>query len=243
MNARTLLILMAVACLAASGASASDARRLMERGLSTYREARYSDAAQLFEQAAEQADETALEPEFAHLNRGNALYRLELWEDAAAAYEQARISPDLDIQAAALFNLGNTAMQQADHALENAEGTASLEHLERALTSYARALLLDPVSMDVKINRELAQRARTGLLERVQRVKEALVHALAQVDERDYQGALDTLQGVSADTDLAFSLEPDLENPYVETMQRLGNILEIQRMDDLPMSQTVPDAL
>jgi len=241
MNRRTVCILMTWAWLAASGTSAADARRLMEQGLSAYREARYGDALPLFEQAAEQAPAAELSPEIAHLNRGNTLYRDGQWEDAAAAYDLARLSPDLDLQAAAWFNLGNTAMQQADDALENKDGAASLAAIESALECYGRAMLLDPVGIDIKINRELAQLARTALLDGVQRVQEALSTALERVDERDYQGALDTLRGVLADIELAFSLDPDLEAPFVETLQRVEEVLDIQRLDEVPLSDPLQD--
>ncbi len=236
MKREFLLMLLTWLCMTANVMASSNARSFMRRGLESYRKGQFSEARTLFADAANRADEQNLEPVIALFNKGNALYRMGEWQEAAAAYEQARMSLDIELQAASLFNLGNTSMQEADMSLTARDGAAAMESLERAMAAYEQAMLLDPEGRDIKVNWELAAQGRRALKGNVKRVVDAIAKAHDQVEERDYERAMETLIAVYADLDLAFSLNPELESRYMQLQQRIEDILEIQRLDELPLS-------
>ena len=79
----------------------------------------------------------------AHYNLGNALYKRKMFDEAKAEFEKAeKLSANLPDKSAALYNLGNTYMQQ-----ENSKKAAEL---------YKQALKQDPYNESIRKNYEIA---------------------------------------------------------------------------------------
>lgn len=79
----------------------------------------------------------------AHYNLGNALYKRKMYDEAKAEYEKAeKLATTLPDKSAALYNLGNTHMQQGDSG--------------KAAELYKQALKQDPYNESVRKNYEIA---------------------------------------------------------------------------------------
>ena len=79
----------------------------------------------------------------AHFNLGNSLYKRKMFDEAKAEFEKAeKLSANLPDKSAALYNLGNTYMQQ-----ENSKKAAEL---------YKQALKQDPYNESIRKNYEIA---------------------------------------------------------------------------------------
>lgn len=79
----------------------------------------------------------------AHYNLGNSLYKRKMFDEAKAEFEKAeKLSANLPDKSAALYNLGNTYMQQ-----ENSKKAAEL---------YKQALKQDPYNESIRKNYEIA---------------------------------------------------------------------------------------
>ena len=79
----------------------------------------------------------------AHYNLGNSLYKRKMFDEAKAEFEKAeKLSASLPDKSAALYNLGNTYMQQ-----ENSKKAAEL---------YKQALKQDPYNESIRKNYEIA---------------------------------------------------------------------------------------
>lgn len=78
-----------------------------------------------------------------HYNLGNSLYKRKMFDEAKAEFEKAeKLSANLPDKSAALYNLGNTYMQQ-----ENSKKAAEL---------YKQALKQDPYNESIRKNYEIA---------------------------------------------------------------------------------------
>jgi Ca-activated chloride channel family protein len=88
-------------------------------------------------------------------NLGTALLRLARYEDARRHLEAATRASDLELRQRAYYNAGNADLEPVVRA-DVTDGR--VEHLERAILSYKRALLLSSSDADAKWNLELAQR-------------------------------------------------------------------------------------
>ncbi len=79
----------------------------------------------------------------AHYNLGNSLYKRKMFDEAKAEFEKAeKLSSNLPDKSAALYNLGNTYMQQ-----QNSKKAAEL---------YKQALKQDPYNENIRKNYEIA---------------------------------------------------------------------------------------
>lgn len=79
----------------------------------------------------------------AHYNLGNSLYKRKMFDEAKAEFEKAeKLSANLPDKSSALYNLGNTYMQQ-----ENSKKAAEL---------YKQALKQDPYNESIRKNYEIA---------------------------------------------------------------------------------------
>jgi tetratricopeptide (TPR) repeat protein len=79
----------------------------------------------------------------AHYNLGNSLYKRKMFDEAKAEFEKAeKLSTNLPDKSAALYNLGNTYMQQ--------------ENSKKAAEYYKQALKQDPYNESIRKNYEIA---------------------------------------------------------------------------------------
>lgn len=79
----------------------------------------------------------------AHYNLGNSLYKRKMFDEAKAEFEKAeKLANSLPDKSAALYNLGNTYMQQ--------------ENSKKAADFYKQALKQDPYNESIRKNYEIA---------------------------------------------------------------------------------------
>ena len=79
----------------------------------------------------------------AHYNLGNSLYKRKMYDEAKAEFDKAeKLSTNLPDKSAALYNLGNTFMQQQDS--------------KKAAELYKQALKQDPYNESIRKNYEIA---------------------------------------------------------------------------------------
>lgn len=79
----------------------------------------------------------------AHYNLGNSLYKRKMFDEAKAEFEKAeKLANNLPDKSAALYNLGNTYMQQ--------------ENSKKAADFYKQALKQDPYNESIRKNYEIA---------------------------------------------------------------------------------------
>ena len=79
----------------------------------------------------------------AHYNLGNSLYKRKMYDEAKAEFDKAeKLSTNLPDKSAALYNLGNTYMQQQDS--------------KKAAELYKQALKQDPYNESIRKNYEIA---------------------------------------------------------------------------------------
>ena len=108
-------------------------------------------------------------------NAGDAAYRATNFDLAARLFEQVTLSPDVNLQEQAFYNLGNTQFQAAKTA-DDLDGL--LSGLETAETTYGRAAKLDPHDADAAFNLAFAKNA----VEQIKRFREAIRRAKSEAD-------------------------------------------------------------
>lgn len=77
-------------------------------------------------------------------NIAGALYENAKYEEAVDKYTKALSTPDIDVQQASHYNLGNTHYRMGDY--------------QKAITGFENALNLNPDDLDAKLNLELARK-------------------------------------------------------------------------------------
>lgn len=124
-----------------AGASHSGAESFsgkMEEGNELYREKKYSQALEKFEEAEK------LKPEDTRgtFNKGASLYKLERWEEARDEFQKGALSEKRKLRAKSLYNLGNSQFKNGEYA--------------EAVNSYKQSLALNPNDPDARFNLQLA---------------------------------------------------------------------------------------
>ena len=108
-------------------------------------------------------------------NAGDAAYRATNFDLAQNLFQQVALSPDLKLQQAAFYNLGNVQFQKA----KSAKDLDGLEQgFDAAAKIYERAMLLNTNDADAIFNYRFAQ----GAAEQVRAIKAALRSAKASAD-------------------------------------------------------------
>jgi Ca-activated chloride channel family protein len=108
-------------------------------------------------------------------NAGDAAYRATNFDLAQALFEQVTLSPDINLQQKAYYNLGNTQFQLA----KQAEDLDSLQSgIETAEKSYGRAVDLNTNDADAVYNLTFAK----DTIERLKEIREYLRRAKLEAD-------------------------------------------------------------
>jgi tetratricopeptide (TPR) repeat protein len=204
-SAVLLAALLAGAAPAAAAAPA-DALKL-------YREGRFAEAQKAFEQLAAQDKRGDARLLF---NAGGAAYRATNYTAAAQAFKAVLAAPDLRLQQAAYYNLGNTQFRLG----ETAEDLDALQsHWEAAIKSFESAAKLDPTDADAAHNVAFVKAA----VEQVKRLREAALQARAAADQslrqRQYRRAREIMEALLQQNIAA--------KPFKEFTEKLKHIDEI----------------
>lgn len=108
-------------------------------------------------------------------NEGDAAYRSTNYDLAQALFEQVTLSPDINLQQKAYYNLGNTQFQMA----KQADDLDSIQAgIETAAKSYARAVDLNTNDADAVFNLAFAK----DTIERIKAFREMLRRAKQEAD-------------------------------------------------------------
>jgi Ca-activated chloride channel homolog len=153
-------------CILPTTAFASASNALRE-----YNAGDYTNALQEFERLA-QANTNDLRLVF---DAGAAAYRATNFDEAQKLFAQATLSPDLNLQEKAFYNLGNTQFQSAKDAKDLDELQAGFELAEK---SYERAVTLNTNDVDANFNLTFTKNA----IERIKEFREMLLRAKNEAD-------------------------------------------------------------
>jgi Ca-activated chloride channel family protein len=160
--------------------------------LREYRAGNYTNALQEFEQLA-QANTNDLRLVF---NAGAAAYRATNFDAALADFQRVTLSPDINLQQQAYYNLGNTLYRQGELKFE--PDTESLDAMEgswqQAVKSYGHAVELDTNDADAAYNLGFVKQ-QLGL---IAALRNAMRRAKAAADDavrrNEYHRALEILE-------------------------------------------------
>lgn len=148
----------------AASASPADALRDYEAGKYTNALAEYSSLAEV------RTNDFRLV-----FNAGDAAYRATNYDTAQNLFQQVTLSPDINLQQKAYYNLGNTQFQMAKQA-EDLDGLQS--GFETAEKSYSRAVDLNTNDADALYNLKFTR----DMIERIKEFRELLRRAKLEAD-------------------------------------------------------------
>jgi Ca-activated chloride channel family protein len=130
--------------------------------LREYEAGKYQDALKDYRQLLEKKKD---DPRL-YFNAGAAAYQNRQLDEAAKQFNEALLSPDLQMQQRAYYNLGNTYYRLGQQgAAEASQGTtppgappeAKMKAWEQAVKNYESALKLNPQDEDAKFNHSFVQ--------------------------------------------------------------------------------------
>jgi len=189
-EAPAVAILMGILLLPIA-AQASPSSALRE-----YNAGNYTNALQEFEQLA-QMNTNDLRLVF---NAGTAAYRATNYDEALNDFQAATLSPDLNLQQRAYYNLGNTLYRLGETKFEpDTEGLNTMEERWRqAVKSYEHAVELNTNDTDAVYNLAFVKR-ELGL---IAQLREAMRRAKAAADDavrrNEYHRALEIMESLNS---------------------------------------------
>jgi Ca-activated chloride channel homolog len=142
--ARAAAILLLFALPVTTFGSASSAMKKYEAG-------HYSSALWEYEKLLKAKPEDSR----LHFNAGAAAFQSKDYENASRHFNSALITPDLELQQRAYYNLGNAQYRLGEKA---ADPKAKMEEWESAVKSYDSALKLNAADADAKHNLDLVKK-------------------------------------------------------------------------------------
>ena len=176
--------------LLSMAAQASPASALHE-----YNAGDYTNALQEFERLA-QVNTNDLRLVF---NAGAAAYRATNFEAAAADFQTVTLSPDLNLQQQAYYNLGNTLYRQGELRFE--PDTESLDAMEetwrQAVQSYAHAAELKTNDTDAAYNLGFVKQQIGLIAELREAMRRAKTAADDAVRRNEYHRALEIMESLN----------------------------------------------
>jgi Ca-activated chloride channel family protein len=189
LDATGVIVLFALLGLTNNG-FASPASALRE-----YKSGNYTNALQEFERLA-QVNTNDLRLVF---NAGAAAYRATNYDAALNDFKTTTLSPDLELQQQAYYNLGNTLYRLGELKFEpDTEGLDAMEETwQQAVTSYEHAAELNTNDMDAAGNLGFVKKQIgliTQLREAMRRAKQAADQA---VRRNEYHRALEIMESLN----------------------------------------------
>ncbi len=117
-------------------------------GLDAYRDGKFTDAYQEFEQTLKTHPQTGAADKL-HFDSGTAAYKMKDYGKALESFSQALLSPDMGLQGKSHYNLGNTLYE---HGEAQQGDEKKLTDWENALQHYEQTLKLEPQNKEAKDN-------------------------------------------------------------------------------------------
>ena len=174
--------------LASASAAPSDALR-------AYRSGNYTNALTAYQDLA-QAHTNDLRFVF---NAGTAAYRATNYDEALNDFKIVTAAPDLKLQQAAFYNLGNTQYRQGELKFE--PSSESLDGVEsawkEAVQSYTHAYQLSTNDVDAAFNLNFVNRQLGLIAELREAMRRAKLEADNAVRRNEYHRALEVLESLN----------------------------------------------
>jgi len=169
-------------------ASPASAMRAYERG-------NYTNALQEFERLA-QTDTNDLRLVF---NAGTAAYRMTNYDEALNDFQLATLSPDLNLQQRAYYNLGNTLYRLGETQFEpDTEGLNAVEERwQQAVKNFEHAADLNTNDADVAFNLAFVKRQMGLIAELREAMRRAKLAADDAVRRNEYHLALQIMESLN----------------------------------------------
>lgn len=232
------LVYFAIACSGSpSRAEAlADPSVLFREGYKHYNDGNFQEGLDQFSRALASMprENPPFDPAMLHYNIGIGHFRLSQLEQAEAAFTEALRTPDLDLQARAYFNLGNTQHTTARQALDNTEVAKGFQLFQSAATNYMQTMRLKPDDLDAKTNYELCRLAQQRILAMVTMAMQHVRQGEQLVGEYRFVEAARWFQQNFEAMDKALSLEPEVKKQFEQMTQRSSSVAEILAPPALP---------
>ena len=123
-------------------------------GLDSYRQEKFQDAYQQFQETLKEHPRTEASDKI-QFDSGAAAYKMKEYGKALESFSQALLSRDTGLQGSSHYNLGNTLYQRGD--AQKADDK-KLTDWNNALQHYDETLKLNPQNKEAKENRDFVQR-------------------------------------------------------------------------------------
>lgn len=141
---------------------AASAGQKVKAGNKLYREGRPDAALEKYNEAKSGMPDS----DILDFNTGAALYKKEDYQKAAEAFTKALTSDDANIEADALYNLGNCKYKMGK-LKEGADLSGAAGLLKESLDYYKRAIEIDQKNTDARFNHEFVERELKILLDKL----------------------------------------------------------------------------
>ncbi|MGB7769748.1 MAG: VWA domain-containing protein [Verrucomicrobiia bacterium] len=163
--------------------------------LRDYNAGNYTNALQEFEQLA-QANTNDLRLVF---DAGTAAYRATNFDTALNAFQTATLSPDLNLQQQAYYNLGNTLYRMGESKFEpNSEGLDAMEETWRqAVKNYEHAAELNTNDAEAAYNLAFVKKQIGLIAELREAMRRAKLVADEAVRRNEYHRALEIMESLN----------------------------------------------
>lgn len=163
--------------------------------LREYHLGNYTNALQEFERLA-QIDTNDLRLVF---NAGAAAYRATNYDEALNQFQMATLSPDLNLQQQAYYNLGNTLYRLGEMKFEpDAEGLNTVEERwQQAVRNYEHAAELNTNDADVAYNLAFVKHQIGLIAELREAMRRAKLAADDAVRRNEYHRALEIMESLA----------------------------------------------
>ena len=123
-------------------------------GLDAYRNERYAEAYEQFQQTLKEHPNTRAADKI-QFDAGAAAYKMKDYGKALQSFSQALLSPDAQLQSRSHYNLGNTLYQRGETQKGNDKKLADWQN---ALQHYEQTLKIEPENKEAKENADYVKK-------------------------------------------------------------------------------------
>jgi tetratricopeptide (TPR) repeat protein len=231
-----LVVMMGASAWPAMAQTAADPEQLFHQAMKKYGQENYQEGVDLFAAALEifPASAPPFDPALLHYNLGIGQFRLSKPDEAAQSFQKALLTPNIQLQGKAYYNLGNTQYQLAQNALNEGDVQNGFKLYQAAATNYMQALRLDSMDQNAKINYELSLNAQMRILQIVAMAMQQMQQGGQLVDQFKFVEAAQWFQQNYEQIDKALSLEPDVKKQFENMTQRTTAVAEILAPPAMP---------
>jgi Ca-activated chloride channel family protein len=152
-------------------------------GLDAYRDGKFADAYQEFEQTLKTHPQTSAADKL-QFDSGAAAYKMKDYGKALESFSQALLSPDMGLQSKSHYNLGNTLYE---HGEAQPGDEKKLTDWTNALQHYEETLKLEPQNKEAKDNYDYVKKKIEELKKKQQQQQPPPQNKQQKNDKKDKQ--------------------------------------------------------